>query len=103
MPGSCETYTYVNVWPWGIEMDPVGSPSKNGMTFLKPCQWTVCSSNRSGRWARPTFVSWIRNSFRSDGETYSLAQNSGAECWALFFRLNWSVSLTPLAFANPKM
>ena len=87
----------MNVWPWGIEIEPVGSPSKNGMTFLNPCQWTVCSSNRSGRWARPTFVSWTRNS------TPSFAQNSGALCWALFFRLNWLTSLIPEALANPKM
>jgi len=87
----------VNVWPCGIETDPVGSPSKNGMTFLKPCQWTVCSSNRSGRWARPTLVSWTRKS------SSSLAQNNGAECCALFLRLNWTSSARPLAFANPKM
>ena len=57
------------------------------MTFLKPCQWTVCSSNRSGRWARPTFVSWTRKSWPSR------AQKSGAECWALLFRLNYSIDL----------
>jgi len=87
----------VNVCPCGTEIDPVGSPSKYGMTFLKPCQWSVCESNRSGRWARPTFVSWTRNS------TPSRAQNSGALCCALFLRLNCCSLGRPLALANPKM
>ena len=59
------------------------------MTFLKPCQWTVWASNRSGRRARPTFVSSTWNS------SPSLAQNIGAECWALFFWANACASVRP--------
>ena len=83
--------------PAGTDTEPVGSPSKNGITFRNPCQWMVWASNRSGRSASPRLVSCIRNSVPS------FTQNIGAECWALFFWAARWTSVRPVTLRNPKM
>ena len=92
----------MNSRPAGTDTDPVGSPSKNGMTLRNPCQCRLWASKRSGRSASPRLVSCTRNSW-SGLPSYCLTQNSGAECWALFFWASRWVSLSPVTLRNPKM
>ena len=92
----------MNSRPAGTDTDPLGSPSKNGMTLRNPCQWRVCASNRSGRSSRPRLVSWTRNSFASVSSYWS-TQKTGAECWALYFCWSrWVVDIS-VTFRKPKM
>ncbi len=88
--------------PAGTDTEPVGSPSKNGITLRNPCQCRVWASNRSGRSASPRLVSWTLKSTGLAGSYWS-TQNSGAECWALFFWFDLWVVVRPVTLRNPKM
>ena len=47
-------------------------------------------------------MSWTRKSTGLFG-SYCSTQNSGAECWALFFWSSFWVCVSPVTFRNPKM
>ena len=94
VPGSCGRYTYRNTVPAGTDTEPVGSPSKNGITLRKPCQCRVCASNRSGRMASPRLVMSTTNSLVA---VVLVTQNSGALCWACSF---WAKRLRLVEFGD---